>query len=788
MKQLFIFILVLQTLSSLQAQPMGRKNFDGGWKFRLGDVNKAQEPGFADQEWRSLDLPHDWSIEGEFSPTNPSTNSGGSLPGGIGWYRKSFIMTNYTKGENLFIEFDGVYMNSSVWINGHYLGNRPYGYATFQYDLTPYLQSGTNVIAVKVDNSKQPNSRWYSGSGIYRHVWLISSPAIHIAQWGTCTTTPKVSEQEAEVQSTAKVYNGTGAVASVDVVVNIFDNTGKTVATQKQVQSLKPGMAGEVALHLTVSSPQLWDVSHPYLYKMVTEVYQDGVLQDSYTNNLGIRYIRFDSDKGFFLNGKPLKILGVCDHHDLGCLGSALNDRALERQLEILKAMGCNAIRTSHNPPAPELLDLCDKMGFLVMDEAFDCWYKGKNKYDFHLWFKEWHERELSDLVQRDRNHPSVILWSIGNEIPEQFGVRGGRIARELVGIVKKYDKTRPTTSALSSITLADMNGFAAALDVAGINYSIKEYDKQKQKYPHRAYIGSETTSAVASRGVYHMPAAINRLKSPDMQCSAYDNCYVPWGASAEEAWREVKKRDFMSGLFVWTGFDYIGEPTPYNYPAVSSYFGIIDLCGFPKDPYYLYQSQWTEQPVLHLLPHWNWKSSDTIDVLAFTNCDEVKLYLNDQPLGSSNFNGTDKMHLSWKVMYKPGVLRAEGFRNGKIVKRDSVQTAGPPARIILIPDRKTIRSDGSDLSYVTVKVTDSRGVLVPDAEQLIHFDVSGEGKITGVDNGNSISLEPHKSNQRKAFHGMCLAVLQSTGKKGDIKITATCPGLPNAETVIKAE
>jgi beta-galactosidase len=788
MKHFFFPLLTLVTLNILQAQPIGKRNFDGGWKFHLGDVEKAEDPAYPDQTWRNLDLPHDWSIEGDFSPTNPATNSGGSLPGGIGWYRKSFIMTNYTKGENLFIEFDGVYMNSTVWINGHLLGNRPYGYATFQYDLTPFIQAGANIIAVKADNSKQPNSRWYSGSGIYRHVWLIASPQIHIAQYGVHITTPKVSAQEAEVECTTAIYNGSGAPGPVEVLVSITDSSGKKVATQKQTQSLKPGDNTGVAQHLKISSPQLWDVSHPYLYKVLTEVYKDGVLQDSYTNNLGIRSFRFDSDKGFFLNGKPLKILGVCDHHDLGCLGAALNDRALERQLQILKTMGCNAIRTSHNPPAPELLDLCDKMGFLVMDEAFDCWYKGKTKYDFHLWFKEWHERELREMVLRDRNHPSIILWSIGNEIPEQFGLRGGKIARELVGIVKKYDRTRPTTSALSSIVLADLNGFAKALDVAGINYSIKQYDKQKKKYPHRMYIGSETTSAVASRGVYHMPANVNRLKSDDMQCSSYDNCYVPWGASAETAWREVKKRDFMSGLFVWTGFDYIGEPTPYNYPAVSSYFGIIDLCGFPKDPYYLYQSQWTEQPVLHLLPHWNWTGMDSVDVLAFSNCDEVKLYLNNQLIGSRSFTGPDQMHLSWKVNYQPGVLRAEGFKNGKVVKADSVQTAGPAARIELIPDRKVIRADGADISFVTVKVTDAKGILVPDAEQLIHFETSGEGKIEGVDNGNSISLEPHKADHRKAFHGMCLAIIQSTGGKGNIKLTASASGLTNAEIIVKAE
>jgi beta-galactosidase len=450
--------------------------------------------------------------------------------------------------------------------------------------------------------------------------------------------------------------------------------------------------------------------------------------------------------------------------------------------------MGCNAIRTSHNPPAPELLDMCDKMGFLVMDEAFDCWYLKKTKYDFHRFFKDWHEKELSDMVIRDRSHPSIILWSIGNEINEQLTPRGGKIARELKGIVRQYDTTRLVTSALSMVTAADVNGYAAALDVVGINYEVKWYDGQHKKYPNRLYIGSETTSAVASRGVYYGPADKLIYKSADLQCSAYDNCWVPWGRSAEDGWLAVKKRDFMSGLFVWTGFDYIGEPTPYNYPAISSYFGIVDLCGFPKDSYYMYQSQWTKQPVLHLLPHWNWNPGDSVDVLAFTNCDEVKLYLNGQPLGTRNFANTDKVHLAWKVAFAPGTLKAEGYKDGKLIKTDEVKTAGAPTQIQLIADTNRIKANGTDLCFVTVKITDANGVMVPNADQLVHFDIEGAGKIAGVDNGNSISLEAHKANQRKAFNGMCLVVIQSNGKVGNIKLKASAPGLMSQEVSLKAE
>jgi beta-galactosidase len=790
MRNIFILFICCLNLNLIQAQPSGRTNFDAAWKFNLGDVSGAQEASFSDQAWRDLDLPHDWSIEGTFSKDNPATNGGGSLPGGIGWYRKKFTISDLLQGKKYFIEFDGVYMNSTVWINGHLLGTRPYGYATFQYDISKYLQQGDNVIAVRVDNSKQPNSRWYSGSGIYRHVWLIQAPEIHFEQYGTYFTTPVVTAQEATVNAQATILNETNQPASMEIIVRIFGEEGKEeeiISQQKQIKQVNANSSTAVDQQLKIPSPHLWDIEHPFLYRAVTEIYKDHILLQSYTNNIGIRDFHFDADNGLYLNGKSIKILGVCNHHDLGCLGSAINDRAIERQLQILKKMGCNAIRTSHNPPAPELLDLCDRMGFLVMDEAFDCWNIRKTKYDFHLYFHKWHTIELTDMVRRDRSHPSIILWSIGNEIPEQGAPDGGTIAHRLARIVRRNDSTRLVTSAMSSAPAANMTGFARALDVAGINYQVRYYDSQKKKFPKRLFISSEATSAVASRGVYHMPASKLIYKSPDMQCSSYDNSRVPWGLSAEDAWMAVKKRDFMSGLFVWTGFDYIGEPTPYNYPAVSSYFGIIDLCGFPKDPYYMYQSQWTKDTVLHILPHWNWNAGDTIDVLAFTNCDEVKLYLNGQPVGTRSFANTDKIHLSWRVAYAPGTLKAEGYKNGILVKIDEVRTAGAPAQIQLIPDTTIIRANGTDLCFVTVKVTDANGVMVPNADQLVHFDIEGAGKIAGVDNGNSISLEPHKASQRKAFNGLCLVVIQSNGKPGSIKLKATSDGLTAQGITLRA-
>ena len=515
MRNIFILLFCIITASIIQAQPSGRSNFDATWKFNLGDVSGAQEPSFSDKAWRDLDLPHDWSIEGTFSKDNPATHNGGSLPGGIGWYRKKFAISDPLPGKKYFIEFDGVYMNSTIWVNGHMLGTRPYGYATFQYEISKYLQQGDNVIAVRVDNSKQPNSRWYSGSGIYRHVWLIQTPEVHFDQYGTYFTTPAVTSQEATVHAQATISNETNQSVSVETKLHIYDVAGTVVSEQKQTKQINANSNATVDQDLKITSPHLWDVEHPYLYKVVTEIYRDNVLLQSYTNNVGVRYFHFDADKGFSLNGKSMKILGVCNHHDLGCLGAAVNDRAIERQLQILKTMGCNAIRTSHNPPAPELLDLCDRMGFLVMDEAFDCWNIPKTKYDFHLYFSKWHTTELRNMVRRDRSHPSIILWSIGNEIPEQGTPDGGTIARRLVRTVRRDDTTRLTTSAMSAPKFANGNGYAGALDVKGINYKTRMYDQQKAKYPKRLFISSEATSAVASRGVYHMPAAKLIYKTP---------------------------------------------------------------------------------------------------------------------------------------------------------------------------------------------------------------------------------------------------------------------------------
>jgi len=774
---------------NLSAQPSGRKNFDANWKFHLGDIPQAEQPSYQDLKWRSLDLPHDWSIEGSFRPDNPSGHQGGLLPGGIGWYRKRFEL-NPAEGKKYFIVFDGVYKNSTVYLNGHALGTRPYGYATFQYDLTPWLQMGENLLAVKVDNSKQPDSRWYTGAGIYRHVWIVTASDIHVAQWGTFVTTPKLSTKEATVSIVTKIENEGKEKANFKMISTLLDATGREVATHLQGDKAEPNSVKEVKSTLILKSPILWDIEHPVLYQLTTRIYVGKELKDSYTTPVGIRSIAFRTDSGFILNGKPVKILGVCDHHDLGPLGSALNDRALQRQLELLKSMGCNGIRCSHNLMAPELLELCDKMGFLVMDETFDCWYIGKDAapFGFQNYFREWHEREISDMVKRDRNHPSVIFWSIGNEIKEQWfpgSTNGGEIARELVGIIKKYDTTRFTTSAFNFVRDAEKKGMTAAVDVVGFNYTIDAYDELKGKHPDWFYLASETTSQFDSRGVYHFTLDSIAKTFPDGQTSAFDD--AGGGTTHEEAWKAVKERPWMAGMYIWTGFDYLGEPAPYEKTAVSSYFGIFDLCGFPKDSYYFYKSQWTREPMVHLLPHWNWKAGQSVDVVAYTNCDEVRLSLNGRPLETKKLKDSRRLSLRWKVPFEAGVLKAEGYLNGKLVATDQVKTAGDAYKIELTADRANLNASGNDLSFVTARITDENGTLVPGADNLIHFELEGEGKIVGLANGNALSLEPAKGSERRTFSGMCLAVIQTTSDKGSMVLKASSPGLKECKITLSS-
>lgn len=791
MKQSLIFILIIFVLADCSNQETGRTimDFNSGWKFFRGNDSLAFQPGFDDSGWQKLNLPHDWSIEGTFIREHPAGVAGGALPGGIGWYRKSFQLPQADSNQQLSIEFDGVYQNSEVWINGNYLGKRPYGYSSFRYDITPYLNFGENenIVAVKVDNSLQPNSRWYTGSGIYRNVRLVKTGKVLVDHWGVFVTTPKVTAESASVLVQVKIRNQDTTVRKIQVKTEIIDAGGNRVAMDKK----KLGLAERTTVNFEfeIREPVLWSVDNPALYVAKVSVLADGKLTDTYETNFGVRFFEFNAEKGFFLNGKHMKLRGVNHHHDLGALGAAVNTRAIERQLEMYREMGVNAIRTAHNPPAPEFLALCDKMGFLVMDEAFDMWAKKKNKYDYHLYWDEWHRRDLQDMVLRDRNHPSVFMWSIGNEIREQFDSTGITIARELADIVKALDPTRPVTCALTE-QAPDKNYIyqSGALDVISFNYKHTEYPGFPKNYPGEKMLASENMSALATRGHYDMPSDSIRVWPPaynvafdgngDFTCSAYDNVHAYWGATHEDTWKVISENDFIAGMFIWSGFDYLGEPVPYEWPARSSYYGVIDLAGFPKDAFYLYKSLWTNEPVLHVFPHWNWEEGREVDVWAYYNqAGEVELFLNGNSLGIRK-KEPGKYHVMWRVKFEPGTIRAVSRKNGHVVLEKEIQTAGEAARVELSADRESIDADERNLVFITVKIIDAEGNLVPDADNPVHFDVKGEGTIAGVDNGYQASHEPFKSNRIKAFNGMCLLIVQSTGKTGNIIITASAEGL----------
>lgn len=803
-KWLFFFTAILYSAVVL-TQPLHRTLFNDGWKFKLGETTGAETVAYNDAGWSNISLPQDWSIEFPFDSASPSGTGGGALNGGLAWYRKTFVLpANFVSGK-VFIDFDGVYKNSEVWVNGHYLGKRPNGYISFEYEITAYLKPAPekNCIAVKVDNSQQPNSRWYSGSGIYRNVWLVVKNNVHTDHWGTYITTPQVTGKFATVEITTSLVNSASTEKNIELVTSLINHAGKKVANAVSFVKLTKSNKN-VVQRLRIENPALWSDTHPNLYKAITKILLNKKTLDVNTTVFGIRTFRFDPDKGFFLNGNHIKIRGVCDHHDLGCLGTAVNKRALERQLELLKGMGCNAIRTSHNPPAPELLDQADSMGFFIMDEAFDMWKKGKTKYDYHLDWDQWHKKDLEDQVLRDRNHPSVIIWSIGNEILEQWGAEEDTISfgmiRELNSIVKNLDNTRPTVTANNSPNAGNKLLQAQVTDLIGYNYAHDQWsqDSVVKRWGRKPFIITESVSALETRSHYDKFPSDSIRRWPgkhwddpcsscntDLTVNAYDNVSAGWGSTHEETMKLFQKSDFISGEFIWTGFDYIGEPIPYPWPARSSYFGIIDLAGFPKDVYYMYQSVWTNKPVLHILPHWNWMRGDTIDVWAYySQADEAELFLNGKSLGIRKKNGDD-LHVVWNVPFEAGVLKAVSRKSGKVVLTEQIITAGKPAVIELDADRKHIKADGRDLSFVTVKIKDANGNIVPDANNLVCFKIQGNGFIAGIDNGLQTSMEPFKGDRRKAFNGLSLVVIQSDKHTGKIILTAQSKDLKKARIVI---
>jgi beta-galactosidase len=802
------WLLLLSFTSLAMAADERRVAFNDGWRFFLGDAPGAERPDFSDKQWTAVRLPHDWAIDGPFDPArNPHT---GALPiSGTGWYRKTFKLPEGARNRYFSIEFDGAMSNSTVWLNGQELGGRPYGYSGFSFDLTLALHFGDepNVLVVRLA-PEDHSSRWYPGAGIYRNVWLDSTGPVHVARWGTYVTTPTVSAEKATVVVRTDVRNRLGAQTAVSLRSIVLDAAGHEVTRNEARADLPAAGTQQLKAELSISRPQRWDVDQPYLYRIVSDVVKDGAVVDRYTTPFGIRTIAFDREHGFSLNGRVLKLHGVCLHHDLGALGAAVNRRAIERQLQIMKAAGVNAVRTSHNPPSPELLEYADHLGLLVMDESFDVWRIPKVPNGYNKYFDAWSERDVRDMVRRDRNHPSIILWSIGNEIPEQKDPNGWKEARRLTAFFHEEDPTRPTTSAFNNADDAMRNKLADEVDIPGFNYKPMQYAQIMRDHPRWIVYGSETASCVSSRGTYHLPLE-KYEKHPSLQISSYDIIAPRWAYCPDAEFAAQDALPALLGEFVWTGFDYIGEPTPYfsgdrnedhshDWPARSSYFGMVDLAGFPKDRYYLYQSVWSKTPMVHVLPHWNWSGheGEAIPVMAYSNAAEVELLLNGRSLGrkktrsepvtlpvgpniSETGTFSSPYRLLWQVPFQPGTLTAVAYTDGKQVARDDVRTAGRAARVTLSADRSSIRADGDDLSFVTVRIEDKDGNLCPLADNLVRFKVTGAGEIAAVDNGNAATVEPFHASERHAFNGLALLIVRSKASEaGKIEISATSDGL----------
>jgi beta-galactosidase len=788
--------LILASSGIASPQPSGRneENFNFDWKFHKGDIPNGQNPLLNDKDWRTLDLPHDWSIEGPFSKGNASGT--GYLPGGIGWYRKSFVIPSTEKNNKVFISFDGVYNNSEVWINGTWLGKRPNGYISFQYDLTPYIKFGKdNLIAVKVDHTKFGDSRWYTGSGIYRDVRLIFTSPVHIKQWGVFAYSKDVTGEKATLDIEVTIINETKKKSDVTISNYLLSGTD-TVNKITEKVSLDTSSPNVLNYEMEVSNPRLWDIEDPQLYSLVTLV-KGKEFRDSQTTKIGFRNIRFDAGKGFFLNGKNIKLKGICLHHDAGTLGSAVPRQEIARRLDLLKELGCNAIRTSHNPFSSDFLDLCDEKGFLVIGEAFDEWELPKKKWiegwnkgtpgkdGYSSSFKEWHEKDLKDMILRDRSHPSIIMWSIGNEIdypndpytshvlnseanPQTSAKfdeklpdakRLGEVARELVKTVKQLDITRPVTAGLASALMSNETGYADALDIAGYNYQEFRYDADHRKYPERIFYGSENGMALS-------------------------------------AWNTVADNDYVLGQFLWTGFEYLGEAR--QFPTRHSTSGLLDLAGNKKPEFYFRQSLWSDKPMVFIGtsdqltgngpvnlwahkrvdPVWNWKEGQAVSVSVFTNCEEVELFLNSRSLGKKKIAGLQNRTITWEVPFESGILKAIAMISGKEMASFEVKTTGLPVRLIAKSDVVSMKGDRRDIGHIWLTLCDEAGNTVYSAENEIKCEVTGPVKLIGMEDANPVNVEDYKDNRQNAYHGKLLIYVQSLDKPGKAVVTLSSPGL----------
>ena len=834
-----IFLLLLITFAlngqniGLAISRMGDTNvetFDAGWLFkRYGlqpDGSSVTEPENQESEkitdgaWRKLDLPHDWAIEGPFRLE--LTGETGKLPWkGIGWYRKHFKVPATDSGKQIFLDFDGAMAYAQIWLNGQYVGTWPYGYNSFRMDLTPFVQFGKeNIVAVRLDTEKW-DSRWYPGAGIYRHVWIVKTSPVHVGHWGTFITTPQISDASATVKMDLTIENQgkSAAEATIQTVIHELDGKNKPgikVATFKSVMlKLEAGKSSTINSETKVINAKRWDIKSPNRYVAKTTIAVGGKIIETYNTPFGIRTTEFTARNGFLLNGRRVEIQGTCNHHDLGSLGAAINTSALRRQLTILKEMGCNSLRTSHNPPAPELLELADQMGFLVWDEAFDCWKNGKKKLDYNKLYEQWHEKDLKAMIHRDRNHPSVFIWSIGNEVLDQRDVE---MTKHLAGIVRSEDPTRPVSNGYNDPDRSREVGSPVSLDIMGVNYFFNQQPKwdADPRYLNKPTLGSETSSCVTSRGEYFFGTDYK-----NWQVSSYDYARPDWGCTPDEQFRTNAKYPHLLGEYVWTGFDYLGEPTPYNSdetnllnfrndpskraelekkmeelrlnnePSRSSYFGIVDLAGFPKDRFYLYQSHWRPNfPMAHILPHWNWSERlDSITpVHVYTSGDEAELFLNGQSLGRKIKKTGEDFRLVWdNVKYAPGVVRVVAYKNGKQWATDEVATTGAASKLNLTVNRTSITSDGSDLAYITAKIQDKNGLTVPRSKQMLKFSIEGPGEIVTTDNGDATSFVPFQSHEREAFNGMALVIVKAKkGANGNFTVRAISDNLESGKVIIQ--